>query len=110
MDDLNEFNNYISDSVVYYKNSNGLTYEQLASYLNVSESFIKQVSSRSSNKHYNIYHLWELSLLFNIKIDQLLPPLHDYEAFLRIRPSLSKDEYRQFLNKYKSKEAGTYEK
>lgn len=106
---MREFNDYISARVNYYKTSQGLNYEKIASYLDVSENFIKQVNSSQINKHYNLYHLWKLAQLFKVSVDQLLPPIDDYSAFLQIHPMSSKNDYQNFLKKYKSKEASIYE-
>ncbi|MCP9356708.1 hypothetical protein KBX49_01770 [Liquorilactobacillus satsumensis] len=98
------FNDYVSESVRYYEKKKGLTHEQLASYLGISENFIKQVNSKQSSKHYNIYHLWQLSQFLETPIDKFLPPINDYEAFKQIMPMSTEKNYKNFIQQFKSKE------
>lgn len=101
---MQEFNNFISDTVGWYERSNGLNHERISSYLGVSESFIKQIHSYQSKAHYNAYHLWKLSQLFDVTIDDLLLPVNDFGKFIKIRPNATKEDYMSLLNKYKSME------
>lgn len=82
----------------------GLNHEQLASYLGVSENFIKQVTSRQTDKHYNLYHLWKLSQLLKTPVDSLLPPINDFEAFKQVFPLATNSYYKQFIQQLKSTE------
>lgn len=104
LNDLSDFNNFISEKIILLEKRKGITHERVASYLGVSESFIKQVSSSQYNSHYNVFHLWKLAKLFNISVDELLPPVNDYSAFQKVRPLASKEDYIAFQNKYQSRE------
>lgn len=104
MQDLKDFNNFISESVSLLEQKKGITHEQIASYLGVSETFIKHVNSSRFNAHYNIFHLWKLSKLFNVELSQLTPPLNDYSSFKRVRRYATLKDYEKFIKKYQSKE------
>lgn len=104
LDDLRDFNDFISETIILLEKRKGITHERVASYLGVSESFIKQVSSSQYNSHYNVFHLWRLAELFNVKVDEILPPINDYSAFQKVRPLASKKDYIAFQNKYQSRE------
>lgn len=104
MENSHDFNTYVSESVRYYEKKRGLNHEYLASYLGVSENFIKQVTSRQSTKHYNLYHLWKLSQLLKTPIESFLPPVDDYAAFKQVMPMATETFYKNFIRKIKSKE------
>ncbi|MCT3569517.1 MULTISPECIES: helix-turn-helix domain-containing protein [Lactobacillaceae] len=104
MQDLKDFNNFISESVSLLEQKKGITHEQVASYLGVSETFIKHVNSNRFSAHYNVFHLWKLSKLFNVELDQLTPPLNDFSSFKKVRRYATQTDYEEFIKKYQSKE------
>ncbi|KOY76035.1 hypothetical protein RZ70_05300 [Apilactobacillus kunkeei] len=99
MSKYNDFYDYVNDKVNIIAKSKGLTLEHIASYLNLSESFIKKVSSHKNNSHYNLYHIWKLSNMLETPIEEMLPPINNYDDFLRVRPLSSFDDYKKFINK-----------
>lgn len=109
-----DFYLYISDSVYLLKESQSISYERIASYLNVSESFIKKVHSYVCPEHYNIKHLWDLSILFNVSVEDMLPPKKfnndNYKCFKERRPESTKDSFKNYLNEILPDEEEKYEK
>lgn len=90
------FIQYIGDAVTYYKRANGKTNKDLAVYLDVSESFIKQANS--GYKSYSLSNLWKLSRYLETDINKFFPPLNNYKQFREIRSHASKKDYQIFLD------------
>lgn len=89
------FIQYIGDAVAYYKRANGKTNKDLAIYLDVSESFIKQANS--GYKAYSLTNLWRLSRYLNTDINSFFPPLNNFKQFQEIRSHATKKDYQIFL-------------
>lgn len=103
MTDLKDFNSFISQKVTLLS-KDFYTQERIASYLNVSESFIKKVNSNSCNEHFNIYHLWKISKLLKTPIDDFMPPSSNFEEYVKVLPYANKKDFEIFKKKYNSKE------
>lgn len=71
---MNEtFYDLVSELVDKTMREKGNTRLEIANVLNVSESFVKQVHSLSTTKHYNLKHLFLLADYWKVSIDKLVP-------------------------------------
>jgi len=68
-----KFYQIISDIVDKIAQEKNLTRTDLAILLNFSESYIKQIHSPSSKKHYSTFSLYLLAKEWNISTDCLFP-------------------------------------
>lgn len=68
-----KFYQIISDLVDIKAQERKLTRLELAIILGISESYVKQIHSAASNKHYNIFHVYLLAKEWKIKVDELSP-------------------------------------
>ena len=92
------FFNYTAEAVQSVLRDKGETYEDLANKICVSESFVLQVSSRSSSKHWNAYLLFRIALLERIPISYLFPPIDNTKkSFVNFRNITGDSSYKDFI-------------
>lgn len=68
---MEEINKYVVASVQLYCQSEEKTHEDIAAFLNVSRSFIEKVHQHK--KHYNLRHLFLLSILLKVSPTDFFP-------------------------------------
>lgn len=68
-----KFYQIISDIIDKIAQEKNLTRTDLGVILNFSESYIKQIHSPSSKKHYSIFSLYILAKEWKIPVDHLFP-------------------------------------
>lgn len=84
----NLFYHTIYKNINSLKNKNGLTNQDLAITLNVSESFIKNISQ--GNSHYNLEHIFILINEYKWDVNDIIPHENNFD--------LEYDTYDKFYN------------
>jgi transcriptional regulator with XRE-family HTH domain len=72
-DNISEVDQYVIDFVRQYRHSNNLTQEDIASILEVSREFVKDVESINRHQKYNLTHINALADHFGISPREFLP-------------------------------------
>lgn len=69
-----EIDQYIIDKVLKIRKEQHLSQNDLASFIDVSKSFISAVENPRSRAKYNVYHLNEIVKALNCNFTDIFPP------------------------------------
>lgn len=74
------FNNFVSELVTYHLRSNPeFTIDKLAEATKLSSSFVQKCVSLSTQKHFNLRHLYIISNVMKIPIEKFMPSKENYK-------------------------------
>lgn len=98
MSSTTHFFDIVSDLVYLHMKIRGQSYKDISIILNLNESYVRQIHSRSVNKRYSLVHLSILSHEWGIPIGKFIPS----ENTIKLLPefsSYSERERKEFINK-----------
>jgi len=100
---MSDFNSFVSELVYYYlKGCPDMTVDKLAENIGVSSSFIQKcLSSPSTGKHFNLWHIYVIANALNVNISDLIPSKKNYQVLYN--KELSQDEWNTIFENHKSK-------
>ncbi|EME3500963.1 TPA: hypothetical protein QFC69_001629 [Enterococcus faecium] len=106
----NSFYQTVSDLVDYEIQKRKITRSELALLLNLSESYIKQIHSASSTRHYNISHLYLLSRELKLPIEDFIPTKNNLKKLNQFK-NFDEKSIDKLLNQYELevRRSDTYE-